>query len=336
MSERENIEKSEGETTEGTHKENESDMEEEIIVVCTDDYHKKAEPPVEQPVSPKNPPQTHAQQLLQKLDPGATKMVSVDRSGSSANIVRNEDGTFSTVRRYQSSNELLVAVNRRMSASSQPNLFTPAVAIQEIDPHPLLSAQDALDRTKGKGDFYEHLWTLDALSENYECHLNLQHMKESQGLTTERSVTLLEEFGPNVLTPPPKVPLWLLFLLQFTNLLIVLLMITACLTLILYGVRPSNPTNLYLGVLLWIVIILTCYETFAQEAKSDSLMVKFRAVVPEAASVVRDGVTRPEQASDLVRGDLIHLKSGDKIPADCRIVWAQSLKVSNKTTFALF
>ena len=104
-------------------------------------------------------------------------------------------------------------------------------------------------------------------------------------------------------------------------------MVTACLTLILYGVNPSNPTNLYLGVLLWIVIILTCYETFSQEAKSDSLMEKFRALVPEAASVIRDGVSKPLPAAELVPGDIIHLKAGDKIPADCRVIWAQSFKV---------
>lgn len=312
-------------------KEGEESTEEEIII-HTDDYNKKPEQPADQsnfpPVSPISSRNAGEKQLLmQKLDPNSIRMVSVDRSGSTANIIKNADGSISTVRRYQSNTDLSIAVNRKMSTSSQPNIFSSAVATRVFDPNPLMGAQDALDRTKGKGDFYEHLWSLDAISENYECHLNLEHVKDSQGLTVERAETLLDDFGPNVLTPPPKVPLWLLFLLQFTNLLIILLMITACLTLILYGVNPSNPTNLYLGVLLWIVILLTCYETYSQEAKSDSLMEKFRALVPEAASVVRDGVTRPVQASELVPGDLIHLKSGDKIPADCRIVWSQSLKV---------
>ena len=51
----------------------------------------------------------------------------------------------------------------------------------------------------------------------------------------------------------------------------------------------SLVMNLYIGVLLWFVIIVTCYETFSQESKSDELMERFRAMVPEEASVIRDG-----------------------------------------------
>jgi P-type E1-E2 ATPase len=59
----------------------------------------------------------------------------------------------------------------------------------------------------------------------------------------------------------------------------------------------------------------------------DSLMEKFKALQPEAASVIRDGVTKPVPATDIVIGDVIRLKSGDKIPADCRIIFNQSMKV---------
>jgi sodium/potassium-transporting ATPase subunit alpha len=89
----------------------------------------------------------------------------------------------------------------------------------------------------------------------------------------------------------------------------------------------STYTNLYLGVLLFAVVFITCYETFSQEAKSDSLMEKFRAMVPEKCSVIRDGTMRPMSATDIVIGDLIRLKSGDKVPADCRVIYNQSQKV---------
>ena len=211
-----------------------------------------------------------------------------------------------------------------MSSSSQPNLLN---VLGKAPPpvEPLLGAQDALDRTKGVGDFYEHLWPLEALSEKYETKLDIHDIHKSAGLTTEQAAKLIEEFGPNVLTPPPKIPLWLLFLLQFTNLLMVLLLITGLLTFILYAINPSNPTNLELGVLLYIVVFLTCYETFQQEAKSDQLMEKFRALVPEAASVIRDGINKPVAASELVPGDVIRLKSGDKIPADGLLLFGNDI-----------
>ena len=117
--------------------------------------------------------------------------------------------------------------------------------------------------------------------------------------------------------------------MQFTNLLMVLLIVTGVICLIIYGITPApaDPTNLYLGLLLLIVVFATCYETFSQEAKSDDLMEKFRAMVPAQASVVREGVLRPLNASEIVPGDLVSLKSGDKVPADCRVIFSASLKV---------
>jgi sodium/potassium-transporting ATPase subunit alpha len=107
----------------------------------------------------------------------------------------------------------------------------------------------------------------------------------------------------------------------------ILLQVTALLCIILFLIDSSVWDNLYLGVLLYFVVIITCYETYSQEAKSDSLMEQFRAMVPEKASVVRDGVMKPLDTSELVVGDIIRLKSGDKVPADCRIIFNESMKV---------
>ena len=92
----------------------------------------------------------------------------------------------------------------------------------------------------------------------------------------------------------------------------------------------STYTNLYIAVLLYVVVVVTCYETFSQEAKSDSLMEKFKAMVPEQASVIRDGsgAMKTISATELVIGDIIRLKSGDKIPADCRVISNQGMKVA--------
>jgi sodium/potassium-transporting ATPase subunit alpha len=56
-------------------------------------------------------------------------------------------------------------------------------------------------------------------------------------------------------------------------------------------------------------------------------MQKFRALIPEAASVIRDGQFATIGAENLVLGYLIQLKLGDKIPADCRIIQSNNLKV---------
>ncbi len=260
--------------------------------------------------------------------PGSAAGIHARRSGSGAKLVTDEKGEIHLERKKSSNDDIFAAVQRRISDSALPSII-------RVTPNhsgaPLLGAVDALERTGGKGAagaFSEHLHPLDVIAENYCSHIDPEDPNKSRGLTAAKAAELLAELGPNVLTPPPRVPHWVLFLIQFTNLLMVLLIITALLCIILYLVDTSNPVNLYLGVFLLIVVVFTCYETYSQEAKSDSLMEKFRAMVPEKAAVIRDGVMRQLSATDIVIGDLLRLKSGDKVPADCRVIYNQSMKVS--------
>lgn len=194
----------------------------------------------------------------------------------------------------------------------------------------MLSAEDALERRGGKGAagaFSEHMYPLDVLAEKFDTHIDSTDPEQSRGLTAAKAAENLEKYGPNVLTPPPTVPKWLLFLLQFTNLLMVLLEITATACLAIWLSDMTTWPNLYIAVLLYVVIILTCYEMYSQEAKGDELTKKFRALVPEQASVIRDGELLPVPAANIVVGDIIRLKLGDKIPADCRVISNSGMKV---------
>ena len=113
-------------------------------------------------------------------------------------------------------------------------------------------------------------------------------------------------------------PLWLLFLLQFANILMIMLMMIGIVALAFFINSPDTGwRNLLIALVLWFTVFITCYETFTQEAKADELMEKFRAMIPAQTTVTRDGVP----------GDIIKIGSGDKIPADCRVIFSQSLKV---------
>lgn len=257
-------------------------------------------------------------------NPVASGEIVARRSGSAGILTKNEKGEIIVESKVS---DIGIAVKNRLSASSLPSIF-PAGADFQGDP--LLNAEDALERTGGKGPsgaYKEHLYTLSQLADSLKTNLNIDDPSKSAGLAPKRAAELLKELGPNVLTPPPRLPLWALFLLQFTNLLMVLLEITALLCIVLYLIDTSVIDNLYLGVLLFIAIIVTCYETFSQEAKSDNLMAQFRALVPESASVLRDGTLQPIAVAELVIGDVIRLKAGDKVPADCRVLQSQGMKV---------
>eukprot|EP01033_Poteriospumella_lacustris_P018490 gene18490-13308_t len=165
------------------------------------------------------------------------------RSGSASVLLRNEKGELVVERK---NSDIRIALKSRMSASSLPNILplpeAPVVA-------PVIDATDVLERTGGTsstGAYKEHLYTVEVLAEKFSTHIDLKDPSKSKGLASEKAADLMKEYGPNVLTPPPRLPLWMLFLLQFTNLLMVLLQVTALLCIILFIVNPTVWDNLYL------------------------------------------------------------------------------------------
>lgn len=211
--------------------------------------------------------------------------INARRSGSATILTTNSQGDVVVERK---TTDLKIAVKKRISASSIPNITTmlPKMSSSHVVP-PLLNATDALERTGGKGAagaYSEHMYPIEILAEKYHTEIDVHDVPKSYGLSNLAAENMLKEYGPNVLTPPPKLPLWVLFLLQFTSALMVLLEITALLCIILFIINQEVLDNLYLGLLLFLVVFITCYETYSQEAKSDNLMEQFRAMVPAQVS----------------------------------------------------
>lgn len=90
-----------------------------------------------------------------------------------------------------------------------------------------------------KYDVDEHLMTVEQVAEKYGLALNPANLQASGGLTAEQVAQAKARFGPNALTPPAEKPEWLKFLLQFTNPLMVLLIIAGGLLFMAYGIQVS-------------------------------------------------------------------------------------------------
>jgi sodium/potassium-transporting ATPase subunit alpha len=78
--------------------------------------------------------------------------------------------------------------------------------------------------------------------------------------------------------------------------------------------------NLVLGFVLIAVILITGIITFLQAAQSEALMEGFKNMLPSVSKVLRDGKITQLPAEKLVRGDIVEIISGEKIPADLRII----------------
>ncbi|EGD77433.1 sodium/potassium-transporting ATPase subunit alpha [Salpingoeca rosetta] len=152
-------------------------------------------------------------------------------------------------------------------------------------------------------------------------------LKSAQGLSTEEAQHRLEEDGPNVLTPPKRTPQWVIFLRQLLDPFMLMLLAAAILSWVAYGLDTTEPLNLWLGVILFAVVLVTSFMSFLQERKTSNLMSLFADLSPPKALVVRDGAQMEVEAAHLVVGDIIVFKEGDIVPADVRILHCSALRV---------
>ena len=140
-----------------------------------------------------------------------------------------------------------------------------------------------------------------------------------QGLSAEEAARRLATHGPNRLPPPKKRGALVRFLAQFHNVLIYVLLATVAVTAALGHYVDS-------GVILAVVLANTVIGFF-QEGKAESALDAIRNMLSHTATVLRDGRRREIPAEELVPGDIVFLASGDKVPADLRLVEARSLRV---------
>ena len=146
----------------------------------------------------------------------------------------------------------------------------------------------------------------------------------------------LKRDGYNELTPPKTTPEWVKFCRNLFGGFSTLLWIGAILCFLAYSIECASnddpvEDNLYLGIVLSAVVILTGIFSYYQESKSDKIMESFKNLVPQQALCIRNGEKKAIVARELVLGDVVEVKGGDRIPADLRIVQASNMKVDNSS-----
>ncbi|KAK1330298.1 hypothetical protein QTO34_010486 [Cnephaeus nilssonii] len=158
----------------------------------------------------------------------------------------------------------------------------------------------------------------------------------TKGLSASLAAELLLRDGPNALRPPKGTPEYVKFARQLAGGLQCLMWVAAAICLIAFGIQASEgdlttDDNLYLAVALIAVVVVTGCFGYYQEFKSTNIIASFKNLVPQQATVIRDGDKFQINADQLVVGDLVEMKGGDRVPADIRILQAQGCKVDNSS-----
>lgn len=186
-----------------------------------------------------------------------------------------------------------------------------------------------LDDLKKEVAMTEHKMSVEEVCRKYNTDC-------VQGLTLSKAAEILARDGPNALTPPPTTPEWIKFCRQLFGGFSILLWIGAILCFLAYGIQAGTEDdpagdNLYLGIVLAAVVIITGCFSYYQEAKSSKIMESFKNMVPQQALVIREGEKMQLNAEEVVVGDLVEIKGGDRVPADLRIISAHGCKVDNSS-----
>ena len=141
----------------------------------------------------------------------------------------------------------------------------------------------------------------------------------NNGLSSTEVELRKKTYGPNSLPEKKKTPGIVLFLEEITSTFSILLWIAAALSFLAYGLSPVEKSNLYLAVVVIVIILLSGFFSYIQNAKSGEIMDSFKSFSNTMVTVTRDGQQQNIAAQEIVKGDVVHIKTGEKIPADFRV-----------------
>lgn len=139
-----------------------------------------------------------------------------------------------------------------------------------------------------------------------------------EGLVQREVTEKLDYYGKNKLPEQEKTPEWLKFMKHFHDVLIYILLVAAVVTLILGHYIDT--------VVIILVAVINALIGYIQEGKAEKALDGIKNMLSLHATVVREGKRHDLEAEDLVPGDVVLVKAGDKVPADLRLVEADHLK----------
>ena len=143
------------------------------------------------------------------------------------------------------------------------------------------------------------------------------------GLTEAQVAENLEKYGPNKLYEKKKKSVFAVFLSQFKDLLVIILIIAAMISMATGNVEST--------VVILAVLILNAILGTVQYLKAEKSLDSLKSLSSPTAKVIRNGEHMEIKAEDLAAGDIIRLEAGDIVPGDARVIDSYSLKVNESS-----
>ncbi len=141
------------------------------------------------------------------------------------------------------------------------------------------------------------------------------------GLSSAAANRRLEQLGSNELHKAKKTWVGFVFLRQFKNLLVVMLLISAAFSAYLNDNKTAS--------ILLLIAMVNAMVGFFQEHKAETLMDSLQKLVVPQAKVLRDGTLQEIASTNVVLGDIVYVEEGDSVPADLRVLDEEELATND-------
>jgi Ca2+-transporting ATPase len=147
---------------------------------------------------------------------------------------------------------------------------------------------------------------------------------DEKGLSEAQAKERLEKYGPNSIKIEKKISPLSIFINQFKNTLVILLLLAAVVSLVVSYLNPAE-SEIIDAILIFAIVVANALFGFVQEYKAERSIEALTKMAAPRATVLRGGKEREIPAEEAVPGDIILLGEGDKVPADARIMECFSL-----------
>jgi HAD ATPase, P-type, family IC len=148
------------------------------------------------------------------------------------------------------------------------------------------------------------------------------------GLTEEEASKRLEEYGENKLAERKKKSNFIIFLNQFNDLMIILLIFASVFSAVISYIQKESYAD---SIIILIIVVINATLSFIEEKKADKAIEELNKMFITNNNVIRNGKKETIDVRKIVPGDIIELEAGDYVSADARIISSEALEVNEST-----